>query len=137
MSIEGIVIRAKDWASVSRHLDACMPEEGCGLLAGNRGSVELVLPIENAAHSPVRFVMDPRGLVAGIVSLEDAGLELLGVFHSHPAGPFGVSDTDIREWMYPEAAIVVCVLREGRWVGRAYRVEGGGMREIRLTISGS
>lgn len=134
MPVEGLEIRAVDWTTVEAHLDACLPEEGCGLFAGRLGRVGLVLPIENIDHSPVHFRMEPRALVTAILHLEDLGLELLGVFHSHPVGPFGVSATDVREWRYPEAALVVCSLREDRWVGRAYRVDDGGTREVRLTI---
>lgn len=135
MSILGLEIRTADWTRVAAHLDACLPEEGCGLLAGDEESVKLVLPIENALHSPVRYAMEPRALVSAMLHIEDLGLNLLGAFHSHPEGPFGVSDSDVREWQYPEAALVVCVLQSGRWEGRAYRIDDSGTREVRLRFN--
>lgn len=41
------------------HVDAHLPMEACGLLAGRGSKVESVLVVANQAQSPVRFVMDP------------------------------------------------------------------------------
>jgi proteasome lid subunit RPN8/RPN11 len=132
-----IAITEGQWQSVVRHLEGCLPEEGCGLLAGRGGQVELVLPIENSEHSPIRYFMEPRALVAALLRMEDLDLELLAAFHSHPTGPVGVSDTDVREWLYPEAALVVCMPGNLGWVGQAFVVADGNVTEIPLRIGKS
>jgi proteasome lid subunit RPN8/RPN11 len=134
MTPDRIRISEASWAGVVTHLTACLPEEGCGLLAGRAGLVELVVPIENAEHSSIRYSMEPRELVAALGRFESLGLEMLGAFHSHPGGPFGVSDSDVREWQYPEAALVVCVPWEETWRARAFIVEGGRVAEVPLQI---
>jgi proteasome lid subunit RPN8/RPN11 len=134
MTPDRIRLSQAHWAEVVKHMAACLPEEGCGLLAGRAGRVELVLPIENAEHSRLHYSMEPRALIAALGRLEELGLELLGAFHSHPAGPSGVSESDVREWQYPEAALVVCAPREESWGARAFIVEGGRVAEVPLQI---
>jgi proteasome lid subunit RPN8/RPN11 len=124
------------WTAIVQHLGACLPEEGCGLLAGNGERVELVLPVENAEHSRVRYTMEPRALVAALASLEERRLDLVAAFHSHPMGPPGVSESDVREWQYPEAAILVCVPRGTVWEAHAFVVEAGGVTPIPVDITG-
>lgn len=101
------------------------------MLGGRVDRVELVLPIENIDHSPVRYRMEARAQVDGLGRIEDLGLDLLGAFHSHPAGPVGVSESDVREWQYPEAALIVCAPgADGGWRMRAFRVDEGGVVEL-------
>jgi len=134
MALQRIRLTAAQWADIVGHLVACLPEEGCGLLAGRSDRVETVVPIENAEHSPVHYAMEPRALVAALGRLEALDLELLGAFHSHPHGPFGVSESDVREWQYPEAALVVCAPREEAWAARAFIVDGGRVTEVPLDV---
>jgi proteasome lid subunit RPN8/RPN11 len=132
-----IRLTGEQWAEVVAHLEACRPEEGCGLLAGRADRVEIVLPIENIDHSPVRYRMEARALVAGLGRIEDLGLDLLGAFHSHPAGPPGVSESDLREWQYPESALIVCAPgAHGAWQIRAFRADEGGVVELRVLRDG-
>jgi proteasome lid subunit RPN8/RPN11 len=122
------------WNEIELHLAACLPEEGCGLLGGLGEQVQVVVPIENAEHSSVRYTMEPHALVAGLARLETLGLELLAAFHSHPAGPDGVSQSDVVEWQYPEAAIVVCTARTAGWRGLAFVVDDGRPTPLPLHI---
>lgn len=134
MGQQRISLSAAQWAEIVTHLEACLPEEGCGLLAGGVDRVELVVPIENVEHSPVHYAMEPRALVGALGRLEALGLDLRGAFHSHPGGPFGVSESDVREWQYPEAALVVCAPGEEGWAARAFLVDEGGVTEILLQV---
>lgn len=94
----------------------------------------MVLPVENELHSRTRYRMEPRALVAALHRIEAEGMEMLAAFHSHPAGPDGVSAMDRDEWAYPEAALVVCMRGPQGWSGRVYRIEGGNLRELRLVL---
>jgi proteasome lid subunit RPN8/RPN11 len=106
------------------HVLACLPEEACGLLAGRDGIVSQVRPIENVAHSTVRFRMEPRAQVDALLDLEAHELELLAIYHSHPSGPPGPSATDAAEASYPEAAAVIWCSDSGRWKARAFDLSG-------------
>ena len=136
MARQRIHLSGAQWVEIAAHLEACLPEEGCGLLAGCADRVDLVLPIENVEHSPVHYTMEPRALVVAFGRHEALGLDLLGAFHSHPGGPFGVSQSDVREWRYPEAALVVCAPGEEGWAARAFLVDEGRVTEMPLQIEG-
>jgi proteasome lid subunit RPN8/RPN11 len=90
-----------------KHLDACRPQEGCGLVGGREGRAALVLPVENLLHSPVRFQMEPIAQLRAMETIDRAGLELAAVYHSHPAGPAHPSATDLAEFYYPEALALI------------------------------
>jgi len=137
MARQRIHLSGAQWVEIAAHLEACLPEEGCGLLAGRADRVDLVVPIENVEHSPVHYTMEPRALVGALGRFEVLGLDLMGAFHSHPGGPFGVSQSDVREWRYPEAALVVCAPGEEGWEAKAFLVDEGGVTELPLQIEGA
>jgi proteasome lid subunit RPN8/RPN11 len=78
------------------HLMNARPNEGCGLLAGDGGAVSKVLRMSNAAASPVRYALDPDEQFAAYKLIEEEGLALAGVFHSHTRTEAYPSPTDIR-----------------------------------------
>jgi proteasome lid subunit RPN8/RPN11 len=138
--VERLELSTYQWEKMRAHVEACKPLEGCGLLAGREGLVTRVLPVRNAAQSPSRFRMDPAGQVSAFREMEDLGLELLGIFHSHPAGkPVGTSalagpsETDIREAAYP-AVQVIWTRSSGQWEARGFWIEQGSVREVPLVI---
>jgi proteasome lid subunit RPN8/RPN11 len=94
------------------HVRGCYPEEGCGLLAGRGGRATAVYPVENILHSPVLFEMEPLAQIRAMLALEEAGDELLAIFHSHPAGPARPSPTDIAQAHYPDALQVIISLAD-------------------------
>lgn len=114
------------------HVQACLPEESCGLLGGRSGQVSLVVPATNALHSPVRFRIDPAEQLAAFQRFESLGLELVGIFHSHPGGPDGPSGTDIAEAYYPEAVTLIWHRCQGEWSCCAYTILAGEVREIQI-----
>lgn len=117
---------------VVKHLAACLPEEGCGLLAGRGGLCSLVVPVENELHSPTAFRMNPQEQLQAFLRIEDKGLELLAIFHSHPRGPQAPSPTDLAEFAYPEALSIIAVPVDGAWTLRGFRLNGHGFTEIEL-----
>ena len=70
--------------------------EACGALLGRMDEegnwyVEEVVPLRNTHASPVYFEFDPAELLG--IDLEQPG-RMIGVYHSHPAGPAMASSTD-------------------------------------------
>jgi proteasome lid subunit RPN8/RPN11 len=116
------------------HVDSCIPNEGCGLLGGREGRVAAVIPVANAAASPVRFQMDPAQQVRAQFRLEDQQLELVGIFHSHPLGPPGPSQTDLQEAAYPEAVQLIWFKEAAGWECRAFQYEDGTASEVALEV---
>ncbi|MBI3738005.1 MAG: M67 family metallopeptidase [Chloroflexi bacterium] len=112
------------------------PLEACGLLAGKNNSVEKVLLITNQAQSPARFRMDPSEQLKAFNWMESNELDLLAIFHSHPAGPETVSVTDIAEAAYPVVQIIWS-RPKGIWQARGFWIQDEQVTEVQLQVTGS
>ncbi len=118
---------------MTAHVEAHAPLEACGLLAGLGSRVESVLLVANQAQSPVRYVMDPVEQLKAFEWIESNGLDLLGIFHSHPTGPETVSPTDIAEAAYAVTYVILARV-DGEWRARGFWVEGGEYSEVNLQV---
>lgn len=127
-------LTASQWAIITEHLTAHLPEESCGLIAGAGGRVQSLYLITNAEHSPTRYRMDSTELLNALDEMDERNLDLLGIFHSHPAGPPTPSPTDVAEAYYPDSAYLICSPVSGQWQGRAFEIRDGNAREIEFKI---
>lgn len=117
------------------YVDQRAPLEACGVLAGKAAWAEKMIGVLNQAQSPVRFVMDPYEQLHAFDWIDSNGLDLVGIFHSHPAGPETASPTDILEAAY--AVIHVILSRAGtQWKARGFWIEAGEAHEVTLQITG-
>ncbi len=132
----GFILHARHWQEMISHLERCLPEEACGLVAGQDGSSEIVYLIPNQLHSPTRFCMDPREQLNAFLDLEKRGYNLLAIFHSHPEGPDAPSETDLEEFAYPGVLEIICFRKGSDWRARAFLIEGGQASEIALSLQG-
>ena len=132
--MRGIQISPEQLQQMLQHVAHEAPIEACGLLGGSKSRVQQVVPITNAAESQVRYRMDPSEQVGALFGFEERGLELVAIYHSHPAGPPGPSSIDIREDAYPEALQLIWFLEAGDWVCRAYRYGDSGAVEVPLGL---
>ncbi len=129
-----LVIPRKHIYAMQAHVNAEAPLEACGLLGGNGEDVKVVLPVKNAAESRVRYQMEPRAQLRAFEQIENEGMELLAIFHSHPRGPSHPSPSDIAEAAYP--VIYVILSRVGRrWQTRAFWIEDGHAAEVPIAIA--
>lgn len=119
---------------ITEYVERHAPLEACGLLAGRNDRVEKVLFVQNQAQSPVRFVMDPYEQLQAFERIDADGLDLLGIFHSHPAGPETASPTDIAEAAYAVLHII-CSRRDGEWSLRGFWIEDGVSTEVPLQVA--
>jgi proteasome lid subunit RPN8/RPN11 len=80
---------------ISAEAERAFPEEACGLLFGHGRRVEEVVPTRNVHPKPrTHFESDPRALIEAYRAERQGGPQVLGYYHSHPAGPAGPSSTD-------------------------------------------
>jgi proteasome lid subunit RPN8/RPN11 len=128
-----LVISKEHWQEMLAHIDRHAPLEACGLLAGKNDRVEKVILVRNQAQSPTRFVMEPYEQLQAFDWIESNGLDLLGIFHSHPAGPQTASFTDIAEAAY-EVIHLIWSRTQGPWQARAFWIENGSATEVSLQI---
>jgi proteasome lid subunit RPN8/RPN11 len=93
------------------HAREDLPNECCGMIGGRDGVASSVVPVENAAASPLRYEMDPQGQFDALKGIEDGGDELIGIYHSHTRSAAYPSQTDVNEAvMWPEQAYVIVSL---------------------------
>lgn len=117
------------------HVAQFYPLEACGLLAGRRGCVERVIPINNILMSPSRYLMNPQQQLQVFNDLEANGQELLAIYHSHPDGPAYPSKTDISQAYYPDAYYIIWNQIDSRWDCHAFQIINGKVNKIKLRIT--
>ena len=95
-------------------------------MVGNIASSEVIEfhACENIAHSAKVYTINPKQHLVIERNAEDAGLEVVGVVHSHTHTEAYPSPTDVAQapdpgWHY----IIVTLMREAPEV-RSYRIEG-------------
>ena len=78
--------------------EAAAPREACGLLLGHSGCIEKVQPAHNFHAQPeTHFEIDPQALIDAHRDARSGDLQVIGYYHSHPAGPAEPSATDRAE----------------------------------------
>jgi proteasome lid subunit RPN8/RPN11 len=100
------------------HLQKAYPGEGAGFLLGANGDVQDVLPLENAREKEARhnrFLITPEDYLKAEMKAMQSGMDLIGVFHSHPDCPNVPSEYD-REWAQPFFSYIITRVDQGRVV---------------------
>jgi proteasome lid subunit RPN8/RPN11 len=140
-----LFLNHEHWETMRKHVEACAPLEACGLLAGKDETVSEVYTVTNQARSPVRYRMDPIEQLHAFNQMEAGGLELLGIYHSHPSGPDAPSLTDIAEAAYPVVQIIwsrsnrqkkeAPIQPADDWQARGFWIKNGRSLEVTLQIT--
>ena len=122
------------------HARAEAPNEACGLLAGHLGTgvATAYHPARNVDASPYVYTVHPDDLVRIVFGIEDAGADLLAIFHSHTRTPAVPSPTDRRQAMYPDAFYLLATLSDpdagSAGSLRAWRIRAGEATEVSLSL---
>jgi proteasome lid subunit RPN8/RPN11 len=148
-----LVIAETDLLLLCAWSRAARPRESCGLLLG-RGAVDLlragrretdaaprearveqVTLAQNLSRSRDRFELDPGDLVAADEGARARGLEIVGVWHSHPGRPPVPSAADREHAWSAWSYLIVGVSREGACRLRSWRLGERAPREEALRIA--
>ena len=103
---------------INKHIEAAYPGEGAGFLLGSDGDVNEVLPLDNAREEEARhnrFLLTPEDYLKAEMKAMELGVDLIGVFHSHPDCPNVPSEYD-REWAQPFFSYVISRVDQGKAV---------------------
>ena len=115
-----IRIEAAPWASMVAHAQRAYPNECCGAMLGSTGDgVKLVreaLPLENAFEGAqaARYELRPEDLLAADRAARERGMELIGIYHSHPDCGAYFSQTDLQN-SCPWYSFVVLSIQKGEF----------------------
>ena len=105
---------------INTHLEEAYPGEGAGFLLGNaNGEIRVVTAIfelantreESARHN--RYLLTPQDMLRSEQEAMEHGLDVIGVFHSHPDCPNEPSEFD-REWALPWFSYVIVRVDNGQ-----------------------
>jgi proteasome lid subunit RPN8/RPN11 len=104
---------------IHAHGEKSYPEEGAGFLLGSLDGegklVSAILPLTNIREDAARhnrYLLSAEDYLCGEQEAMRQGLEVLGVFHSHPDHPNRPSEFD-REWAMPWFSYLITSVQAG------------------------
>jgi [CysO sulfur-carrier protein]-S-L-cysteine hydrolase len=125
------------------HARADAPNECCGMIASRNGDAVAVHRARNAMASPLRYDVDTSDLYRITQAIEDDGLELGAIYHSHTRSAPVPSQTDInlaymgdsREPRYPGTLYVIVGVEDADHPDvRAWSIADGQVTEVELEV---
>ncbi len=116
------------------HAVADAPNECCGMIGSRDGEAVKVYRAQNAAASPLRYEIDGAEQYRIQMQIDDAGLDLGAIYHSHTRSEPYPSQTDINLAFYPEALYVIVGVASGDPDVRAYTIRGGRVEPAELVV---
>jgi proteasome lid subunit RPN8/RPN11 len=114
-----IRIQPDAWTEMVAHARATYPNECCGAMLGsNNGekTVQVAMPLKNAFEGAqaTRYELHPEDLLAADRAARDRGMDLIGIYHSHPDCDAYFSQTDLKN-SCPWYSFVVLSVRNGEF----------------------
>ena len=97
------------------HLEASYPNEGCGVMLGRDGTVTEVISADNQRNDSARnrYLIDPLVYLKIEREADKRGLQVLGIYHSHPDVAARPSQFDL-DHAWPTFAYVIVAVAAGR-----------------------
>jgi proteasome lid subunit RPN8/RPN11 len=108
-------------ARIRSESERSYPDECCGLLLGvdagdGTRTVQGAAPAENAwkaGERGRRFAIEPGDFLRGELEARKQGMDVVGVYHSHPDRPALPSDRDL-EYALPYYSYIIVAVKGGR-----------------------
>lgn len=92
--MQKIILSETDKKILSEYSENQKPNESCAILFGKNDIVSDLFLTENIEESPVNFTISNDQLIEGYKIAEQKGLDVIGIFHSHPDSDAFPSSTD-------------------------------------------
>ena len=115
-----IEIENTPWRSMVAHAERTFPNECCGAMLGRTADGKKVVTdaraLENAfsGAQEARYELRPEDLLAADRAARESGLDLIGIYHSHPDCDAYFSQTDL-ENSCPWYSFVVLSVKRGKF----------------------
>jgi [CysO sulfur-carrier protein]-S-L-cysteine hydrolase len=119
---------------VIAHARADAPNECVGMIASRDGEAVAVHRARNAAASPLRYEIEGREQYRIQTAIEDAGLDLWAIYHSHTRSDPLPSQTDINLAFYPDSLYVIVGVKGPEPDVRAWTIVDGQVGEAELVV---
>jgi proteasome lid subunit RPN8/RPN11 len=108
------------WAAMVSHARSAYPDECCGAMLGaiddGTKTVRIAVPLQNAfpGAKGARYELRQQDLLDADAEARRRGMELIGIFHSHPDCDAYFSKTDL-ENSCPWYSFVVLSIKNGEF----------------------
>ena len=134
-----IKISKDNYKKILAHAESCLPEEACGLIAGEVSDsgkiIRKVYLLTNIDHSSEHFSLDPTEQLAAVKDMRANGLVPLGNWHSHPESPSRPSEEDKRLAFDKKASyLILSLLDRENPVLNSFHIDGTAAQNEGLSI---
>lgn len=115
-----IRIETEPWKAMVAHARETYPNECCGAMLGSLGGeskvVQEAIALRNAFEGAqaARYELRPEDLLAADKAARERGMDLIGIYHSHPDCDAYFSRTDLQN-SCPWYSFVVLSIRKGEF----------------------
>ena len=110
------------------------PNECCGMIASRNGEAVQIFRATNTAASPFRYELDPMEQYRIQTEIDDLGMELGAIYHSHTRSDPVPSQTDINLAFYPESVYLIVGVKDDEPDVRAWHIADGKYSEAKITV---
>lgn len=111
------------------------PNECCGMIGGADGRAATIYRATNAEASPLRYSIDAKEQFDLMRRIEDAGEELVGIYHSHTRSPAYPSQTDVNLAGWPDAVYLIVSLQDSEEPQvRGFWIRDSGISDAELHV---
>lgn len=130
------------YAGVVAHALSGLPNEACGLLAAPVGGEQVTrfFPVRNEAESSQIYRLDDAEYLQVERTVDDEGLALVAVMHSHTHTTAYPSPTDVRDATafdpFGALLFVIVSLKDPEPAVRCYRILDGAIAEEPVAVEG-
>ena len=131
-----LTIRLKDLQHILDEARLGYPDEVCGLISGQNGTVEQIIPIRNVSPTPhIAFEMERQAMVKAILGLQQARQEIVAIYHSHPTSAAEPSEHDIALATWPDAVYLIVGLGDSQLPDiRGWIIRSGQVQLVQIVI---
>jgi [CysO sulfur-carrier protein]-S-L-cysteine hydrolase len=122
------------YEQIVAHARSEAPNECCGMVASRDREAVKVYRATNAAASPLRYEIDGAEQYRIQLQIEDSGLDLGAIYHSHTRTEPYPSQTDINLAFYPDALCLIVGLASKEPEVRAFAIRDGQVHDAELEV---
>ena len=120
---------------IFEHARAGLPDEAFGIVSGTGAAATRFHPAVNGDASPFRYSIESRDLLRIVTDIDDAGEDLLAIYHSHTRSPAFPSRTDVELALWPDAAYLIVSLKDAEPDLKAFTIRDGRIARRELAIT--
>jgi [CysO sulfur-carrier protein]-S-L-cysteine hydrolase len=122
------------YEEIVAHARSEAPNECCGMIGSRDGEAVKIYRATNAAASPLRYEIEGAEQYRIQMQIEESGLDLGAIYHSHTRTEPYPSQTDINLAFYPDALYLIVGLASDEPEVRAFTIREGQVGDAQFEV---